>query len=161
MRRTGSGFTLIELLVTLAILGLLAALAVPLAEVSVQRAKESELRVNLRTIRNAIDAYKKESDAGRIALRVGASGYPPSLEVLVQGVTDQRDIKGGKLYFLRRIPRDPMRENANSADGEAEQDWALRSYASPPGMPQAGVDVFDIASRNKTISLSGIPYSEW
>lgn len=158
MKRAGRGFSLIELLITLAILGLLAALAVPMAELGVQRAKENELRINLRTIRDAIDAYKKESEAGRIALRAGGSGYPPSLDALVQGVTDQRDIKGGKLYFLRRIPRDPMREHS---DGEAAQDWALRSYASPPGQRQAGLDVFDISSRSSAISLSGNPYSEW
>lgn len=158
MRRTHSGFTLIELLVTLAILALLASLVVPVVEVSMRRVKENELRDNLRSIRNAIDAYKKESDAGRIAVRVGGSGYPSSLDVLVTGVTDLRDPKGGKLYFLRRIPHDPMRETKES---DPEQDWAPRSYASPPGTPQPGMDVFDVASRSTAVSLSGTPYSQW
>ena len=156
--RAQVGFTLIELLVTLAIMALLASLVVPVAEIGVRRAKEGELRDNLRSIRNALDAYKKESDAGRIAVKVGASGYPTSLDVLVQGVTDQRDPKGSKLFFLRRIPRDPMRD---ASDGEAAQDWALRSYASPPAQPRAGMDIFDVASRSRAIALDGSAYAGW
>lgn len=156
--RAQCGFTLIELLVTLAIVGLLSALAIPVAELSVRRTRESELRVNLRTIRDAIDAYKKESTAGRIAVKVGGSGYPASLESLVQGVTDLRDPKGNKLYFLRRIPRDPMREENEPDDA---QDWALRSYLSAPDQPRTGVDVFDVASRSSAIAIDGTRYSVW
>lgn len=152
------GFTLIELLVTLAIMSLLAVLVVPVAEVSVRRAKESELRANLRTIRDALDLYKKEADAGRISVPVGGSGYPQSLDVLVNGVTDLRDPKGGKLYFLRHIPRDPMSEFGGT---DGSQDWALRSYASSPSSPQPGLDVFDVASRSTTVGLNGVPYSQW
>ncbi len=83
---SAGGFTLIELLVTLALVGLVALVAVPLTEISSLRQKEFDLRLNLRTIRVALDAYKAGVDAGEIARETGASGYPPTLEVLVNGV---------------------------------------------------------------------------
>ena len=148
--RAPRGFTLVEMLVTLAILALLASLALPLAEVSSQRAKEHELRHALRALRGAIDDYKDAADANRIQRKADASGYPPSLEVLVEGVKDARDPKGAKLYFLRRLPRDPF-----------GQDWGLRSYASPPDDPAPGKDVFDVYSMSEGVGLNGVPYREW
>jgi general secretion pathway protein G len=144
------GFTLIEMLVTLAILALLASLALPLSELSVQRAKERELRQALRMVRGAIDDYKQAVDANRIARPADASGYPPTLEVLVEGVKDAKDPKGAKIYFLRRIPRDPF-----------GGDWGLRSYASPPDDPQPGKDVYDVYSKSEGTGLDGVPYREW
>jgi general secretion pathway protein G len=144
------GFTLIEMLVTLAILALLASLALPLSELSVQRAKERELRQALRMVRGAIDDYKQAVDANRIARPADASGYPPTLEVLVEGVKDAKDPKGAKMYFLRRIPRDPF-----------GGDWGLRSYASPPDDPRPGKDVYDVYSKSEGTGLDGVPYREW
>jgi general secretion pathway protein G len=144
------GFTLIEMLVTLAILALLASLALPLSELSVQRAKERELRQALRAVRGAIDDYKQAVDANRIARPADASGYPPTLEVLVEGVKDAKDPKGAKMYFLRRIPRDPF-----------GGDWGLRSYASPPDDPRPGKDVYDVYSKSEGTGLDGVPYREW
>lgn len=160
MKPRQSGVSLIELVISLAIVALLSSLVIPVVEVNVQRAKEGQLRENLRAIRLAIDAYKKESDAGRIAKRAGSSGYPPSLRSLVDGVTDMHDPKGGKIYFMRRIPSDPMQEDASS-QSSPEQGWALRSYASPATSPQSGLDVFDIASRSRAIALDGSPYAQW
>lgn len=148
--RARRGFTLIEMLVTVAILALLASLALPLSELSVQRARERDLRQALRTLRGAIDDYKQAVDANRIARPADASGYPPTLAVLVEGVQDARDPKGARLYFLRRLPRDPF-------GGE----WGLRSYASPPHDPQPGKDVFDVYSRSEGTGLNGVPYREW
>jgi general secretion pathway protein G len=145
------GFTLIELLITVAILALLASVAMPLAEVQLQRSKEADLRRSLREIRTAIDAYKRAVDDGAIEKRIDRSGYPPSLAALVEGAVDKRDPKGGRLYFLRRVPRDPM-------TGEA---WGLRSYASPPDAPREGQDVFDVFSRSEQAGLNGIPYKDW
>ncbi|QID19660.1 type II secretion system protein [Nitrogeniibacter mangrovi] len=152
------GFTLIELVVTVAIIGVLAAVAMPLAQMTAQRARESELRVALRTLRNGIDAYKAAGEAGRIAVDAEGSGYPPSLEVLVKGVADIKSPEPKLIYFLRRLPRDPF--NADP-DLPPEQTWGLRSYKSPPDDPQPGEDVFDVYSLSDRVGLNGIPYRQW
>ncbi len=146
------GFTLIELLVTLTILGILALVAIPTAELAVQRVKESELRRGLLEIRGAIDAYKRAAEQGRIALRTGESGYPHTLDELVAGVADQKNPEKRAIYFLRRLPPDPM-----SDDGA----WGRRSYASPPDAPMEGEDVFDVYSRSPKVGLNGLEYRLW
>jgi general secretion pathway protein G len=145
------GFTLIELLITVAILALLASVALPLAEVTVQRGKEQELRRALREIREAIDAYKRASDDGAIDKPADKTGYPPSLAALAEGAVDKRDPKGARLYFLRRVPGDPL----------TQEPWALRSYASPPDAPSSGDDVFDVHSKSDRSGLNGVPYRQW
>lgn len=150
------GFTLIELLITLAILGVLATLAVPYAQTAVQRRQEQELRTALRDIRQAIDAYKRASDEGRIAKTTGASGYPPALEVLAEGVIDQSAPTRRKMVFLRRVPSDPFMP---SATGDAS--WGKRSYASDAAAPEEGDDVFDVYSRSARAGLNGVPYHQW
>jgi general secretion pathway protein G len=152
------GFTLIEMVVTVAIVGLLAGVAVPTIELTVKRNREQELRLALREIRSALDAYRQASDLGRIDKIVGASGYPPTLRTLVDGVPDALDPNRRMIYFLRRIPRDPLSHDAQAAP---EQTWGLRSYESEPDDPREGEDVFDVYSLAEGKGINGVPYREW
>ena len=152
------GFTLIELVVTVAIIAVLASIALPFNELVVQRSKEQELRRALRDMRDAIDAYKQASDDGRIQKRAGDSGYPKKLEDLVAGVEDQRSPKKERIYFLRRVPRDPLATDATLGPAET---WGKRSYASPPEDPREGDDVFDVYSLAPGTGINGRAYKEW
>jgi general secretion pathway protein G len=152
------GFTLIELLVTVAIVALLASIALPLSELAVQRTREQELRLALREIRGGIDAYRKAWDEGHVQRGAGDSGYPKSLELLVEGVTDFKSPARSKMYFLRRLPRDPMAGDATVAPARS---WGKRAYASPPNDPRDGEDVYDVFSLSPDKGLNGVPYREW
>lgn len=152
------GFTLMELLVTLAIMATLASLVVPVAQVQIQRGKEQQLRSALREIRTAIDAYKKAGDEGRIRREAGATGYPKTLELLVEGVEDQRDPKRRKMFFLRHVPRDPFYDDATA---RAPDTWLKRSYASEANEPAEGDDVYDVRSRSPLIGLNGAALNQW
>lgn len=156
--KTTHGFTLIELLVTLLLVGLVASISVPLYEVTSTRLHEAELRAALRQIRTAIDAYKAAADSGLIAKTVTESGYPPSLEVLVQGIETQNVADARRVVFLRQVPRDPFCFEAATPPA---QHWAIRSYGSPPDDPRPGNDVYDVASRSTRVGLNGVPYQEW
>jgi general secretion pathway protein G len=161
-----SGFTLIELVVTVAIVAILATVALPMLQLSVQRVKENELRANLRQIREAIDAYKKVADIenGPIKRTISQSGYPPSLDVLVNGVVDEKDPNKHKIRFLRSIPLDPMQpvdQASSQSSNDLLNNWGLRSYKSEANSPAEGDDVYDVYSRSKQIGINGVPYNQW
>lgn len=151
------GFTLLEMVIVVMIVGILASAAVPLTALHHRRQNEAELRSGLRTIRVALDAYKRAWDQGQIEKKEGETGYPPTLDVLVSGVIDIRQSTPKRIYFLRRLPRDPFAP----ATEPAAATWGLRSYASPPSQPQPGADVFDVYSRTEGAGLDGVPYRQW
>ena len=156
--RVQRGFTYIEVVATLAIIAVLTSIVLPLAETSAQRKKEEDLRLALRQIRGALDAYRQVGDEGRIVRRMGDSGYPANLQVLVDGVVDAKNPAGARIYFLRRMPRDPLYPDLAVAPVRT---WGKRSYASPPDAPREGDDVFDVYSMNPGTGLNGIRYREW
>jgi general secretion pathway protein G len=125
----------------------------------VQRSKEAELRRSLREIRDAIDAYKAAFDEGRIPKTPQDTGYPKNLRMLVEGVEDARSPTKTKIYFLRRIPADPI--TATDGDTDAEKSWGKRAYASEPDEPKEGVDIFDVYSTSSATGLNGVPYAKW
>jgi len=149
---------LIELVITVAIIAILASVAMPLNDLAVRRSKEQDLRRALREIREAIDAHKQAFDEGRIQKRIGESGYPKRLEDLMEGVEDQTSPRKGRLYFLRRIPRDPFSADPSLSAAET---WGKRSYASPPDDPREGDDVFDVYTLAPGKGINGRPYREW
>lgn len=157
MRCPPRGFTLIEMVVVVAIVGVLASAAWPLMQVSTRRSQEFALREGLRQIRSAIDAYHQAASEGRIAVKEGDNGYPPTLDVLVNGVAATQGREGNRIYFLRRLPGDPFAESSLPA----AQTWGLRSYESPPDDPREGRDVFDVYSRSTQAALDGSHYADW
>lgn len=151
-RRAEAGFTLAELVMVATILIILASVAVPVVKFSSRRLKESELRSDLRSMRLAIDEYKRYSDAGLIPLDLGSEGYPKELEVLVEGVELVGQVDK-KIKFLRKVPLDPM-------TGEAE--WGLRSLQDEPDSDSwGGENVYDVYSLSEAVGLNGVPYREW
>jgi general secretion pathway protein G len=138
--------------VTVAILGILAGVALPLAQVTAIRTRELELRRTLRNMRQGIDQFKAEYDKARTNVRdardifkkkvsVDRSGYPLTLDELVE------------TKILRRIPHDPM-----TADGK----WVARSFSDNPESSLSDAkDVYDIRSASKAVALDGTTYDTW
>jgi len=161
-RLTGTkGVSLVELVVTLTILGILASVVMPMAQMTARRTRELELRRNLRTIRTAIDEYKKAWDkmpAG--PLKADAeSGYPKDLQTLVDG-KEFGDIKAGKQKFLRRRIYDPFSPPGSASD--EQWGWELRSYKDKPDSNKwGGEDVFDVYSKSEGTAIDGTKYKDW
>jgi general secretion pathway protein G len=155
-RRSSPGYTFIELVIATAVMMVLASAALPIARISIRRQKEAELHRSLREMRTAIDDFKRWADAGRIStidVNIGSENYPPSLEVLVEGVPFNNDPSGRKKKFLRRIPVDPITGKA---------DWGLRAYTdSPDASVWGGQSVFDVYSKAPGIGLDGSKYRDW
>lgn len=156
--RRDRGFTLAEVLVTAAIIAVLAGAALPLAKVAIQRERETDLRRDLRLIREAIDAYKKMADDKKIEVEDDTDGYPPKLDILVKGVKLKGDAKAKSgpdkiIKFLRRLPRDPM-----TSSGE----WGLLSNQDAPDAASwGGQNVFDVYTKSRAKALDGTKYRDW
>jgi len=144
-----SGLTLVELIITVAIVGILATMAVPVARFQVKREKERQLRYDLWEMRDAIDRYKDAADRGGIQIKADSMGYPPDLQTLVDGV----DVQTKKVRFLREIRIDPMTKST---------DWGLRSNQDDPDSDGWGVqNVFDVHSKSDGTAIDGTKYDTW
>lgn len=196
------GFTLFELVVTLTVLAILIMGTLPLAQNAVKRDRELRLRETLRQIRQAIDEFKRDSmgacPAGTTDNRIGRplpvpadprsrvviddcsifdnenlDRYPPTLEVLVDGVkvrqrglnvtgsgasdtrnaTDLNATEETIKVYLREMPVDPI---------TGESNWKLRSsYQSKDDDSWDDINVFDVHSASDEEGLNGEKYSEW
>lgn len=154
--RACAGFTLIELLVALVLLALLVTAASPVLQLNGKREKERELKRALWQIRDALDAYKEAVDQGLIKKTAEDSGYPPNLTILVTGVENAKDAKKKKLFFLRRIPRDPFATDSQLSNADT---WRIRAYDG--AIDDMAKDVYDVSSRSTAIGINQQPYSEW
>ena len=150
------GYTFIELLIVTTILLILASAVMPLAQVTSQRQREAELRRTLREMRTAIDAFKNAVALGLIPtteLEPGNEGYPPTLDILVEGISAANDASGRQLRFLRRVPIDPT---------TGDSDWGLRSYQDSPDSTTWGrQNVYDVYTRSSGTALDGTNYTDW
>ena len=156
-RGNSKGLTLIELVIAMALMAILASAVIPMAEMSVKRSKELELRRSLRIIRTALDHYHddylKAVDEKKIFAILGESGYPEDLEVLLEG-DDWGGLYPYRKKYLRRIPRDPF-----DVYGDG---WGKRSYSDEPDSKiWSGKDVYDVYSQSDATALNGTLYCDW
>ncbi len=131
---------------------ILTAAIVPVTRLNLQRQRELELKYDLRTMRDAIDEYKRLSDQGLIPIELGTEGYPKSLDDLVKGVDLVGQVKK-KQRFLRKVPVDPM---------TGKDEWGLRSYQDEPDSTSWGrQNVYDVYSLSDGIALDKTKYKDW
>lgn len=145
------------MIIALAILAVLATVVVPMAEVTVKRGKELELRRSLREIRTAIDNYKADYDRAveekKIITSIDETGYPEDLESLLEG-DDWGGLYPYKRKYLRRLPKDPF--------DEYDEGWGLRSYEDDPDSTfYSGKDIYDVYSQSQRRALDGTLYNTW
>ena len=141
----------------MAILAVLATIVLPMAEVTVKRGKELELRRSLREIRTAIDNYKADFDKAvlekKIIAAINETGYPETLEELVEG-SDWGGLYPYQRRYLRRLPKDPF--------DEYDEGWGLRSYTDEPDSTvYGGGDIYDVYSQSQRYALDGTLYNTW
>ena len=153
------------------IIVILASIAMPLTKVSAKRSKELELRYTLRTVRTAIDNFRRDwardnnTLLGPLCIKnqlsckenTGVTGYPKSLDVLMK-----IELSGGQSSlektisirrYLRKVPIDPM---TNS------QEWGIRCYQDDADVDDwCGEDVFDIFTKSTGTAIDGTAYREW
>jgi len=147
-----SGMTLLELIISCSVLLILSSMALPIFRYAVIREKETELRYDLRSMKDAIDRYKELADQHKFRTEVGSDNYPPDLETLVRGV----QIATGndkRLRFLRKVPIDPMTGKADWGLRSSFDDWDSRTWG--------GKNVFEVYSKSTTTALDGTKYSDW
>lgn len=126
------------MIITVLILTILAGIAIPSYEVIQRKTIEWELKLALRTIRNAIDRFYDANNR-----------YPKNLNELLK-----KDIYGKK--YLRVIPIDPL---------TGKRDWLTISSTDDPDdfirLFSDKRDVYDIRTRSKLKDRNGEPYDNW
>ena len=156
-KRREAGATLAELLVVMTIVAILAVVTVPMAEVEIQRKRESDLRQTLREVRTAIDRMHEDWRSGLIAQDaegVSENGYPETLAVLVEGIEAE---EGAARRYLRALP-----VNAFARTAPAEEQWRLLAYEDgPEAETWSGTDVYDLRARTEKTALDGTQIATW
>ncbi|WP_454062216.1 type II secretion system protein [Candidatus Nitrospira salsa] len=165
------GVTFLELLITLAIIFILASVALPITKVSTKRSQELELRQTLRTVRTALDTFRRDwardgdTLLGPLCVKnqlackenTGQSGYPKSLEQLlrIELTGAEAQVKGTHNIrrYLRRVPIDPL---------TGKNEWILRCYQDEADTDRwCGEDVFDLHTTSTKSALDKTKYRDW
>lgn len=94
---------------------------------------------------------------------IDSKGYPPDLELLVEGVPASGGTDEDLIYFLRRIPRDPMMSADDIDDNDPNFGWGVRSYQDGPDTNSWGrQNVYDVYTKSTGKPLDGIgTYRDW
>jgi general secretion pathway protein G len=185
-RNSQSGMTLVELVIATGILLVLSSAALPMAQMTVKRQREAELRRDLREMRDAIDRYKDAADKNLIRIEVGSQGYPPDLDTLVSGVTvsiggtSQVGVSASAVAGLSgtaQVGALPSQSSQSAfatpgkvrflrkvpvdpTTGKAE--WGLRAVQDDPDSRSwGGHNVFDVYSLSTGTAIDGTNYADW
>jgi general secretion pathway protein G len=158
-----NGFTIAELITVVAIIGILASVAMPIARFGLKRQKEIELRERLRRITNAIDQYRELRNAAGAQPGVpvvsikkppdfGQRDYPKTLEELTKPI----ELTNNKMVRLLR-----ERDLIDPMTGKKE--WNTLSDNDDPETSQSNNDnVFEVHSKSTALALDGkTHYNEW